>query len=113
MNNLSQLWQSWRHVAAYVYLFICLFDFVLMPIFYEVNRPPMERGQIVAMVQKLEPQNQVTAMQIISSEQKWEPLTMKEGAFFHIAFGAILGVAAFSRSGEKRLNSRLDEGVNG
>lgn len=101
----SPWWQSWRNVAAFVYLFICVFDIVLMPIFYEMNRPPLERGEIVAMVQHLEPSNQVSAMQIISSEQKWEPLTVKDGSMFHIAFGAILGVAAWSRQ-SSRLGGR-------
>ena len=38
-------------------------------------------------------------MQLGSRE--WNPLTLMGGAFFHIAFGAILGVAAFSRGKEK------------
>ena len=36
--------------------------------------------------------------------QVWQSLTLSNGGLIHIAFGAILGVAAWSRGAEKRAN---------
>lgn len=100
------LWQSWRHVAAYVYLTICIFDFMAMPIFYEVVNPHTSAAKLVAVVQPLEPASQVPAMQILRDEREWEALTLSEGGLFHLAFGGILGAAAFTRGQEKTWKAR-------
>lgn len=36
----------------------------------------------------------------------WKPITMSEGGFYHMAMGAIVGIAAWSRGQEKL--SRID-----
>jgi hypothetical protein len=94
-------WYSWRHIAAYVYMTICLFDFVAMPIFYEVINPRESDSRLVAIVQQLTPTTQVQALQILHEERTWKSLTLGQGGLFHMAFGAILGVAAFTRGQEK------------
>lgn len=94
-------WQSWRHVAAYVYLSICLFDFVAMPLIYEVRNPHTSDAEIISHVLRVDPDSQVTALQILKNERTWSPLTTLGGGVFHMSFGAILGAAAFTRGGEK------------
>lgn len=97
---------SWRHVAAYVYLSICVFDFMGMPIFYEIVNPRQTASQLIAEVSKLPDDQQVQAIQILREERSWDALTLSEGGLFHMAFGAILGVAAFTRGQEKTARAR-------
>lgn len=87
----------WRPAAAVVYLFICLFDFVLVPSLIGFNSEHLY--EIVAAVKDLpsDSQNIVLSLKLA----QWEPLTLKGGGLFHIAFGAILGVAAWSRGKER------------
>lgn len=99
-------WNSWRHVAAYVYLSICIFDFMGMPVFYEIANPRTSASQLVAVVKPIDAASQVQALQILHEERSWEPLTLSEGGLFHIAFGAILGAAAFTRGQEKTARAR-------
>lgn len=40
--------------------------------------------------------------------QPWDPITLKEGGFYHLAMAAIIGVAAWTRGKEKI--TRLLEG---
>jgi hypothetical protein len=35
------------------------------------------------------------------SQQQWNPITLKEGGFYHLAMAAIIGVAAWTRGQEK------------
>lgn len=95
------IWRSWRHFAAYIYLAICVFDFVGMPIYYEIAHAPLSDLEMLAAVQKLNTESQIPALQVIATEQRWEPLTLGETGLFHLAFGAILGVAAFTRGSER------------
>lgn len=99
-------WDNWRHIAAYTYLMICIFDFMGMPIFYEIANPRTSTSELVAIVKPIEPASQVQALQILHEERSWEPLTLSEGGLFHMAFGAILGAAAFTRGQEKTARAR-------
>ncbi len=92
----------WRPLAAYVYLAICIFDFMGAPIWLEhanqtVNVAAFEQ------IQKFEDKD--VQMKLIENmelgNRTWSPLTLMGGAFFHLAFGGILGVAAFTRGKEK------------
>lgn len=95
------VWQQWRHFAAYIYLFICLFDFVAMPIAYEIFHRALGPVELIAAARSLEPAAQIEIIKIFSSGARWDPLTLGETGLFHIAFGAILGVAAWTRGHEK------------
>lgn len=72
----DQSWirKYWRAAAGWTYLFICLFDFVLAPIFFAVL-PVWTKVQY----------------------QPWTSLTLSNGGLMHISFGAILGVTAWTR----------------
>jgi hypothetical protein len=95
------VWQSWHAVAAFVYLFICLFDFVLMPAYYEWAHKAAGDMIVIAEALKFAPDAQVTVLQMLHQSQKWTPLTLGENGLFHVAFGAILGVTAFTRGNER------------
>jgi hypothetical protein len=76
----QEIWiqTHWRPLAAVVYLAINVCDFILFPIvngaFYYYTKTPLVQ---------------------------WTPLTIQGGGLFHVAFGAILGVAAWGRTQEK------------
>ena len=45
--------------------------------------------------------DQVAALTILTKNNHWDPLTLRENGFFHISMMAILGVAAWTRGKEK------------
>jgi hypothetical protein len=103
------VWRSWHVFAAYVYLFICLFDFVLMPAFYEFAHKVASDQVVIAEALKFAPDAQVTVLQMLRQSAKWTPLTLGENGLFHVSFGAILGVSAFARGNER--TARVKNGM--
>jgi len=80
--------KKWRPMMAIVYMLINLFDFIVGPILYNLLQY-WNPGQAVGM---------------------WQPLTLQGGGLIHIAFGAILGISAWTRGQEKvaSINNGLD-----
>ena len=74
--------KKWRPMMAIMYMICCLADFFLFPIMFTV-------------VQFWE-----TAVQNDAFRQ-WVPITLQGGGLFHVAMGAVLGVAAYGRTQEK------------
>ena len=72
MNEESWLKSYWRPAIAWQYLAVCVFDFIIFPAAY-----------------------------MYFSQQQWNPITLKEGGFYHLAMAAIIGVAAWTRGQEK------------
>ncbi len=70
---------KWRPMMGWLYMAVCAFDFVLFPILW-------------SMVQALMHHPQMT---------QWQPLTLQGAGLFHIAMGAVLGIAALGRTQEK------------
>lgn len=68
----------WRPLMAYVYMIICVFDFVIAPL-----------TRIWLSI--------YTNTDLVP----WQSLTLSEGGLFHLSMGAILGVAAWTRGQEK------------
>lgn len=63
---------------GYTYMITCITDFIIFPIIWSAFKAYMGEG--------IEP---------------WDPLTLQGAGLFHMAMGAILGVAAWSRGKEK------------
>lgn len=78
----KELWFKtyWRPAAAWIYLVINLFDFIVAPV-------------LTMLMPKM--------MGVPYSP--WTSLTLSNGGLFHLAFGAIIGVTAWGRTKE-RLN---------
>lgn len=72
--------QTWRPYMAYVYAAICIADFVIFPIFWTIIQAIY--GGTVGV--------------------QWTPITLQGAGLIHLAFGSILGVAAWSRNVEKK-----------
>ena len=81
---------------------LCIFDFLGAPLWIEYDNQQVN-SEAFAEIRAFEDKEvKVKAIEQISlGAREWKPLTLQGGAFFHIAFGAILGVAAFSRGKEK------------
>ena len=79
---------KWRPMMAMTYMATIIFDFILGPILYNLLQY-WNPGQMIGM---------------------WQPLTLQGGGLIHIAFGAILGISAWTRGQEKvaSINNGLD-----
>lgn len=96
----------WRHFAAYIYLIICIFDFIVMPIVYESNNRmlPVEALRIAQEFQDAGSQELVFTA--LMTKRAWDPITLLGAGTFHIAFGAILGAAAWTRGREREARTK-------
>jgi hypothetical protein len=70
--------QKWRPAMGWMYMLICTLDMGVFPVLWSVL--------------------QVWAHQPIT---QWNPLTLQGAGLFHLAMGAVLGIAAFGRTQEK------------
>jgi hypothetical protein len=85
----------WRPCAAWTYLAICIFDFVVMPIWHLRTQATLNQAWELSM--RLRQEDQLPAIVQLTKKTAWEPITLGDGSMFHLSFGAILGVAAFTR----------------
>lgn len=75
--------QYWRPAMGWLYMAICLFDFIIFP---TVN-------MLLPAI--------LSHWSIEHTYQPWQSLTLQNGGMIHLAFGAILGIAAWTRGQEK------------
>ena len=86
---------GWKNITTFIYLIICMFDFLIMPLYIASDKPKFK--DLVAMENE-----QRTAMMIVMDRYSaWEPLTLNGGGIFHISFGAILAGATVMGKGPK------------
>ncbi len=82
----------WRWTALSVYLVICLYDFMVVPIWYGLNRPDLATFIEILNTVK-DPLIQLELMKKLTGQHN--PFTLMNGGIFHLAFGAILTGSAF------------------
>jgi len=70
---------KWRPMMGWMYMVVCSFDFVLAPILWSLLQS-FSHGSV---------------------QTQWQPLTLQGAGLFHIAMGAVLGIAAYGRTQEK------------
>ncbi len=90
INTLMNL--NWHWTALIVYLVICIFDFIIVPIWFGLMRPDYhtfldEVRMIDDTMIQLELMKKLT--------QHHSPYTLQMGGLFHLAFGALLTGSAF------------------
>ena len=73
----------WRPAMGWLYMVICAFDFIIFPLI----------TMFLPVLGK--------AFGFNMTYTAWVSLTLSNGGLIHMAFGAILGVAAWSRGQEK------------
>ena len=69
---------KWRPMMGWTYMITCVTDFILFPILWSILQAALKQP--------------VTA---------WQPITLQGAGLYHLAMGAIIGVAAFGRTQEK------------
>jgi len=69
---------KWRPMMGWMYMLVCTMDMVVFPVLWSLLQT-MTHTQIT----------------------QWNPLTLQGAGLFHIAMGAVLGIAAFGRTQEK------------
>ena len=69
---------KWRPMMGWMYMVVCTMDMVVFPVLWSLL--------------------QTTTGTAIT---QWNPLTLQGAGLFHIAMGAVLGIAAFGRTQEK------------
>lgn len=83
MNN------KWRPMMGWMYMAVCVFDFIVAPILWSLLQA-LSKGSV---------------------QTQWQPLTLQGAGLFHIAMGAVLGIAAYGRTQEK-LNGANNGGIS-
>lgn len=98
-------WKEWwRPAAAFVYLALCIMDFGIMPLLYEALNHSITNQAVVALaLQFKDATAQIEALRMLRQAHVWVPLTLQGSGMFHIAFGAILGVSAWTKGKERML----------
>ena len=62
-----------------MYMMVCICDFTVFPILWSVLQA-LSHGSVTT---------------------QWQPLTLQGAGLFHVAMGAVLGIAAYGRTKEK------------
>jgi len=80
----------WRWTALITYLVICIYDFMVVPVWYGLSRAMLlDVDSYMANLQLIDdPMVQMEYMKKLVSQH--EPFTLKGGGLFHLAFGALL-----------------------
>jgi hypothetical protein len=71
--------KKWRPLMGWIYMLTCTMDFVIFPILWSLLQA-MSKGSVT---------------------MQWQPLTLQGAGLYHIAMGAVLGIAAYGRTKEK------------
>ena len=79
---------KWRPAMGWMYMLVCTMDFVGFPVLWSLLQS-MSHGAV---------------------NVQWQPLTLQGAGLFHIAMGAVLGLAAYGRTQEK-LNGANNGGL--
>lgn len=76
---------KWRPMMGWMYMLVCTMDFVIFPILWGMLQT-LGGGKV---------------------ESQWLPITLQGAGLFHMAMGAIIGVAAFGRTQEKLAGANM------
>ena len=95
-NDSKEDWMNskWRPAMGWLYMLVCAMDFVVFPILWSALQA-VSHGQVT---------------------NQWQPLTLQGAGLFHLAMGAVLGIAAYGRTQEKMAganNGGISAGFNG
>ena len=79
-ENKNEDWmqKKWRPAMGWMYMIICTLDMAIFPVLWSLL--------------------QVLTKQTVT---QWNPLTLQGAGLFHLAMGAVLGIAAWGRTQEK------------
>lgn len=88
---------TWLPAAAFMYLGICCFDFVLMPVYTALHNGRIENREIQILEGKDAAAYADSIIKANQATRQWNPLTLMGGGMFHLSFGALLSGGAVTR----------------
>ena len=71
--------RKWRPAMGWMYMAVCVFDFIIFPVIWSVLQATMN-GSVTT---------------------PWQPISLQGAGLFHVAMGAVLGIAVYGRTKEK------------
>ena len=71
--------KRWRPAMGWMYMLVCVCDFIVFPVLWSLHQS-LNHGAVT---------------------NQWQPLTLQGAGLFHMAMGAVLGIAAYGRTKEK------------
>ena len=78
--------KKWRPAMGWMYMVVCTCDFVIFPVLWSILHAVLHTANMA----------------------QWNPLTLQGAGLFHLAMGAVLGIAAFGRTQEKIAGSAVN-----
>jgi len=78
-DNTDWINKKWRPFMGWIYMLTCTMDFIVFPVLWSLLQA-MSKGSVT---------------------MQWQPLTLQGAGLYHIAMGAVLGIAAYGRTKEK------------
>ena len=87
MTDVERSTSRWRWTALSIYLLICFYDFLFVPVWYGLNRPDI--SQFMDIINSTE--DTLVQMELMKKlTGQHNPFNLMGGGLFHLAFGAIL-----------------------
>lgn len=90
--------RTWRPAMAFLYFGLCLLDYGIRP---AVNYFEYQKFELTAVVQDITELESPVQVQIIETLREQQAIPPILSEFVHIAFGTVLGAAAYTRGREK------------
>ena len=78
-TNTDWINKKWRPMMGWMYMVTCTTDFVIFPVLWSILQA-LSHGSVTS---------------------QWQPLTLQGAGLYHLAMGAVLGIAAYGRTKEK------------
>lgn len=100
-ENDSWMAKNWRPLSGLVYLAICVLDFAIMPVWYSYLNAQWTPDRLLEFATQMSAGQQVEILRVLRNEMVWKPVTLDGSGLFHMSFGAILGLTAWTRGQEK------------
>jgi len=81
VKNTNEDWinKKWRPAMGWMYMSVCICDFIIFPVLWSLLQA-LTKGQVTA---------------------QYQPVTLMGAGLFHMAMGAVLGIAVYGRTKEK------------
>ena len=91
MTELQRSHSRWRWTALGIYLLICFYDFLFVPVWYGLNRPDI--SEFINVINSTP--HVLVQMELMKKlTGQHEPFTLMGGGLFHLTFLSILTASA-------------------
>ena len=89
---------GWKAFLAAVYALICVFDFIVVPVWIGLHRPTNEIiDQRLHQIHMHGMGDDIAKEMVKPLTYQHDPFTLKGGGLFHLSFGALLTGSALAR----------------